>query len=170
MAARHDPGFVRDARSIRAEGHVVSSRLDDAQVLALLLRQNVAENAALFGLEVLASGAEFVKDTAWHKNGCRQLGSGMVEFLSGCLPVILENADVLETAVALQILNPLRGQPQELFDLDVTDVPDMAIVAGAFPQELLSAHPSHAVGEPVPATGRAAFLIVQDPPMDRRPR
>src|SRR5260370_12214061 len=141
MGARHDPGFVRDARSIRAEGHVVSSRLDDAQVLAPLRRQNGAEDAALFGLEVLASGAEFVKDTAWHKNGCRQLGSGMVEFLSGCLPVILENADVLETAVALQILNPLRGQPQELFDLHLTDVPDLPIWAAYFPPHLL--HPTH---------------------------
>src|SRR6266852_6695233 len=134
MAARHDPGFVRDARSIRAEGHVVSSRLDDAQVLALLLRQNVAEDAALFGLEVLASGAEFVKDTAWHKNGCRQLRSGVVKFLSRGLAVILENADVLEAAVALQILNPLRRQTQELFDLGVAGIPDMAIVARIFPQ------------------------------------
>jgi hypothetical protein len=38
----------------------------------------------------------------------------VLEFLSGALAVILENADVLEPAVALQILNSLRGQTQEL--------------------------------------------------------
>ena len=122
MAAGHNPGFIRDARSIRAEGHVVSSSFDDAQVLTLLLGQNVAEDAALFALEVLASGAEFVEDAARHENSCRQLGSGVVEFLSRGLAVILENADVLESAIALQILNPLRGQTQELFNLDVTGI------------------------------------------------
>src|SRR5260370_19404184 len=105
VGARHDAGLVREGRSIRAEGHVVSSSFNDAQVLTFLLRQNVAEDAALFALEVLASGAEFVKDTAWHKNCRRQLGSGAVEFLSGCLAVILENADVLASPVALHILN-----------------------------------------------------------------
>src|SRR5260370_5058823 len=119
MAARHNPGFIRNSRRVRAEGHVVSARLHDTQVLTFFLRQNVAENAALFALEVLASGAEFVEHTARHKNGCRQLGSGVVEFLSRSLAVILENADVFESAIALQILNPLRGYAQELFDLDV---------------------------------------------------
>src|SRR5260370_36068506 len=120
VGARHDAGLVREGRSIRAEGHVVSSSFNDAQVLTFLLRQNVAEDAALFALEVLASGAEFVKDTAWHKNGRRQLGIRLVEFLSGCLAVFLDNADVLDAAVALQIMNPMRGQTQILFDLEVS--------------------------------------------------
>src|SRR5216683_133293 len=170
MAARHDPGLVRDAWSIRAEGHVVSSRFDDAQVLTLLLRQNVAEDAALFALEVLASGAEFVADAARHENSCRQLGSGVVEFLSRGLAVILENADVLESAIALQILNPLRGQTQELFHLDVTGIPDMAIVAGILQQNFVSAHRSHAVVESVAAAGRLAFAMVQGLGMDQRAR
>ena len=137
------------------------------------MRQNVAEDAALLALEVLASGAEFVEHTARHKNGCRQLGSGVVEFLPGCLAVILENADVLESAIALQILNPLRGQTQELLDLDVTGIPDMAIVAGIFQQNFVSAHRSHAVVESVAAAGRLAFDVVQGLRMDdraRRPR
>src|ERR1700730_12949011 len=154
MASWHDPGLVRDTRSIRAEGHVVASRFDDAQVLTFFLRQNVAENAALLALEVLASGAEFVEHTARHKNSCRQLGSGVVEFLSRSLAVILENADVFESAIALQILNPLRRQAQELFDLDVTGIPGMAIVAWIFQQNFVSAHRSHAVIESVGAAGR----------------
>src|SRR6202790_4431906 len=170
MAARHNPGFVRDARSIRAEGHVVSSSFHDAQVLTLLLGQNVAEDAALFALEVLASGAEFVEHTAWHENSCRQLGSGVVEFLSRGLAVVLENADVLESAIALQILNPLRGQTQELFPLDVTGIPDMAIVTGILQQNFVSAHRSHAVVESVAAAGRLAFDVVQGLRMDKRAR
>src|SRR5882762_3410700 len=168
MAARHDPSLVRHARSIRAESHVVSSRFDNAQVLTLLLRQNVAEDAALFALEVFASGAEFVEHTARHENGCRQLGSGVVEFLSGCLAVILENADVLEAAVALQILNPLCRQTQELFDLDVTGIPDMAIVAGILQQNFVSAHRSHSVVESVASAGRLAFDVVQGLRMNDR--
>ena len=136
MAAGHNPGFVRDARSIGAEGQVVSANFDDAQVLTLLLRQNVAEHAALFRLEIVASGAEFVEDAARHEGGCGQLGSGMLKFLPRSFAVILENTDVLEAAVALQILNPQRGQTQELFDLDVADIPDVAIVAGIFDQNL----------------------------------
>src|ERR1700675_2903356 len=170
MAARHDPGLVRHTRSIRAEGYVVSSRFDDAQVLTLLLGQNVAEDAALFALEVLASGAQFVEDAARHENSCRQLGSGVVEFLPGSLAVILENADVLESAIALQILNPLRGQTQELLDLDVTDIPDMAIVAGIFQQNFVSPHRSHAVVESVAAAGRLAFDVIQSLRMDNRAR
>src|SRR6266446_7902881 len=170
MAARHDPGLVRDARSIRAEGHVVSSRFDDAQVLTLLLRQNVAEDAALFALEVFASGTKFVEDAAWHENSCSQLGSGVVEFLPGCLAVILENADVLESAIALQILNAQRGQTQELFDFDVAGIPDMTVVAGIFQQNFVSAHRSHAVIESVAAAGRLAFDVVQGLWMDQRAR
>src|ERR1700682_6029812 len=139
MAARHNPGFIRDARSIGAEGHVVSAIFDDAQALMLLLRQNVAEDATLLALEIVASGAEFVEDAARHESGCGQLRSGMVEFLSGALAVILENADVLEPAVALQILNPQRGQTQELFDFDVARTPKMAVVAVIFHQNLVSA-------------------------------
>src|ERR1700686_3691997 len=170
MAARHNPGCIRNARRVRAEGPVVAARLHDTQVLTFFLRQNVAENAALFALEVLASGAKFVEDAARHENSCRQLGSGVVEFLSRSLAVILENADVLESAIALQILNPLRGQTQELFDLDVTGIPDMAIVAGIFPQNFVSAYRSHAVVESVAAAGGLAFDVVQGLRMDNRAR
>src|SRR6202140_2308397 len=173
MAARHNPGCIRNARRVRAEGPVVAARLHDTQVLTLLLGQNVAEDAALFALEVLASGAKFVEDAAGHEKSCLQLGRGGVEFLSRSLAVILENADVLESAIALQILNPLRGQTQELFDLDVTGIPDMAIVAGIFQQNFVGAYRSHAVVESVAAAGRLAFDVIQSLRMDdraRRPR
>src|ERR1700693_3946390 len=134
MAARHNPGFIRNARSIGAEGYVVSAIFDDAQGLILLLGQNVAEDATLYALEIVASGAELVEDAARHESGCGQLRGGMVEFLSGALAVILEDTDVLEPAVALQILNPQRGQTQELFDFDVARTPEIAVMVGIFEQ------------------------------------
>src|ERR1039457_6541957 len=109
MAARHNPGFIRRARGLGGEGHLGSRGFPDAQVLPLLLRQNVAEDAALFTLEIVASGAELVKDAARHESGCRELRGRVLEFLAGSLAVVLENADVLEAAVALQILNSQRG-------------------------------------------------------------
>src|ERR1039458_2005060 len=172
MAARHNPGFVRGARSIGAEGDVVSANFDDAQVLTLLLRQNIAEDAALFALEIVASGAEFVEDAARHESGCGQLGSGVIEFLSGFRAVILEDADVLEPAVALQILNPQGGQAQELCDFEVGCIPDMAVVAGIFDQNFVSADRSHAVVEAVGAAGSLAFDVVERMGVDdgaRRP-
>jgi len=63
----------------------------------------------------------------------------MVEFLSGGGAVILENADVLEPAVALQILNSLRGQTQELFDFDVAGIPEMPVVARILDQYFMRA-------------------------------
>src|SRR5208337_4383036 len=170
MAAGHDPGFVGDARSKGAEGQVVSANFDDAQALALLLRQNVAENAALLGFEIVASGAQFVEDAAWHESGCSELGRGMVELLSGSRSVILENADVLEAAVALQILDPLRRKTQELFHFDVACIPDMAVVTGIFDQYFVSADRSHAIVEAIAAAGRFAFDVVERMRMDYRAR
>ena len=53
--------------------------------------------------------------------------------------MILENADVLEPAVALQILNSLRGQAQKLLDFEVARIPEMAVVAGIFEQDFVRA-------------------------------
>jgi len=86
--------------------------------------------------------------------------------------VILEHADVLEPAVALQILNPQRGQTQKLFDFGVARVPEMAAVARIFDQNLVSADRSHAVVEAVGAARRLAFDVVERVRMDdgaRRP-
>ena len=51
VAARHDPGFVGDARSIGTESDVVAANLDDAQVLPFFLREDVAKDAALLAFE-----------------------------------------------------------------------------------------------------------------------
>ena len=150
MAARYNPSFVRNPRSIGAKRHIVAAHFNDAQPLALLLRENVAENAAFFALKILAPSAQLIQDAARHKNRRRQLRRGVIEFLSRRLAMILENADVLKPAVALQILNSLRGQPQKLLDFDVLGIPDVAIVPWIFQQNLVRSDRSHAVIKPSP--------------------
>src|ERR1700719_3558045 len=108
MAARHHPGLVRDPGRIGTKSNIVAANLDDAQSLSLLLSQNVAENAALFRLIVVAPGAQLVEHAARHERSCRQLRSRMFKFLSRPLSVIFEDADVLQAAVTLQILNSLH--------------------------------------------------------------
>ena len=56
----------------------------------------------------------------------------MLELLSGAGAVVLEDADVVEAAVALQVLNALGGQQQKLFDFGVVGVPQLAVVPGIF--------------------------------------
>src|SRR6266550_4670638 len=63
----------------------------------------------------------------------------MLEFLSRAGALILEDADVFETAVALQILNTLCHQAQELFQFGVAGIPQMAVVMGVFEQKLVRA-------------------------------
>src|SRR5580658_5268749 len=61
VAARDDPRFIRYPRSIRAERRIVSAKFDDAQTLAFLLRQNIAEHATLFALVIIARSPKFVE-------------------------------------------------------------------------------------------------------------
>src|SRR5258708_1277158 len=90
----------------------------------------------------------------------------MVEFLSGPDAMVLENADVLKSAVTLQILNPQRDQAQELLNFDIARVPEMAVMTGIFEQNLVSAHRSHAVVEAVAAASRLALDVIERMRMD----
>ena len=84
----------------------------------------------------------------------------MREFLSGAFAVIFEDADVLEAAVALQVLNAQRGQVEKLFHLDVARVPDVAVMARIFYQNFVGADRSHTVIEAFAAASRIAFDVV----------
>src|ERR1700722_4545035 len=57
MIARHDPGFIGDARGIRTESQVVPASFEDAHSLTLFLLKDVAEDAAILDDEVFAAGA-----------------------------------------------------------------------------------------------------------------
>src|SRR3984885_3614286 len=170
MAARHDPGFIRHARSKRAKRHVISTSLDDAQPLPLLLRQNVAEDAALFALVIVAPGTQFVENAARHKRGRGQLRSGVIKLLSRSRAMVLENADVLKAAVPLQVLYARRGQTQKLLHLGVAPIPQMAVVARILQQYLMRADRPPAVIETVAAPRRFAFDVIKRMRMDHRAR
>src|ERR1700723_380748 len=166
VGAGENPGFVGDARSVGAERNVVAAHFQDAHILAFFLRDDVAENAALFALEVVASSAQFVENTAWDEGGGGELRSWMREFLSGAFAVIFEDADVLEAAVALQVLNAQRGQAEKLFHLDVARVPDVAVMARILYQNFVGADRSHTVIEAFAAASRIAFDVVERLGMD----
>src|SRR5882724_2100527 len=103
MTARQNPRFVRNTRRIGTEGRVVAANLQNTNSLTFFLRQDVTEHAALFIVIIITSGGKHVKGPPRPKRSSRQLRRGMLELLSRTCALILENADVFETAVALQI-------------------------------------------------------------------
>src|SRR5277367_5321235 len=109
MVTRDNPGFVGDAGGIRSEGHIVAARLNHARSLTLLLSENVAEDATLFGLEIFASRPKFVKNAARHEQCCGYFRRGMAEFLSGSRAVIFVETDVLNPRIALEVENAFGG-------------------------------------------------------------
>ena len=96
MVARHNPGFVGNARSVGTERDIVAAGLDHAQGLTFFLLKMSQKTQRSLPDEIFASGAQFVEHAPRHKHGRRDLRSGMAEFLPGALAVILEQADVLD--------------------------------------------------------------------------
>src|SRR5258706_10466006 len=92
----------------------------------------------------------------------------MLALLSRAGAFIFENAHIFETAVALQVLNSLSDQAQELLDFAVAGRPQMLVVAGVFEQQLVRADRSHAVIETVAATRGLAFNPVDRCGMNHR--
>ncbi len=161
VGAGQNPGFVRHAWSVRAKRDEIAASLQDTQVLLHLLRNDVAENAALFLLEVFAAGAQFIKHAAWDKGGRGELRSGVLELLPCAGAVVLENADVLEAPVALEVLNALRGQLQKRLDLGIAGIPQLAVVPGILHQHFMGADRTHAIIETIAAAAGVAFHAVQ---------
>ena len=85
----------------------------------------------------------------------------MLEFLARIAAVILENADVFETLVALEVLDALRSEAEKLFDLAVTRVPQMAIVARILYQQLVRSDRAHAIVKPVTPASRLTFNVIK---------
>src|SRR5258708_15677265 len=161
MVAGKNPGFVGDAGRIGTQRHIIAARLDDAQGLALLLLQNVAENAALLAYEVFAAGTQFVKHAPGNEHGGGHLGSGMAELLASVRTVVLEEADILDASIVLEIEDALGGQTQEVSDLVVAGVPKMAVVARILHQHFMRADGMHPVVKTVTAATRLALNVVK---------
>ena len=94
----------------------------------------------------------------------------MAEFLAGIRAVVLEEADVLDARVALEVENALGGEAQELPDLVVAGIPELAVVPGIFDQHFMSAHRTHAVVNAVAAAAGLAFNVVKRRGMHHRAR
>jgi hypothetical protein len=78
----------------------------------------------------------------------------------------------LNPAIALQILNALRGQTQKLLDFGIARIPEMAVMTRIFQQNFVRTHRSHAVVKTIAAARRLAFDVVKRVGMDdgtRRP-
>src|SRR5258706_16403724 len=81
----------------------------------------------------------------------------MLELLSRAGALILKNTYVFETAVSLEVLNPLCDQSQKLLDLAVAGHPQMLVMAGGFEQQLVRTDRSHPGIQAVTSTGGLAF-------------
>src|SRR5258705_11292470 len=92
----------------------------------------------------------------------------MLKLLARAPPLILEDADVLEAAVALQILDSLRDQPQKLLNLGIARVPEVSVMVGIFEQQLVRSHRAHAVIDSIPAPRRIALNPVNRRRMNNR--
>src|SRR5438046_2383746 len=123
MSAAEDPGLIRRASSVGTKHHEITPRFNQALTAAHLLGENVAEHAALFLLEVVESGTQLVKNAPRNEGGGGQLGIGVLKLLAGTQAEILVDADVAEAGIALQVLDALRCQQQELLDLGVIGLP-----------------------------------------------
>src|SRR6516225_7786047 len=96
VPSRRDPGLVWYARGVRTRRHIITAHFHQPRFLLLLLGQNVAENAPFLDSIVLAGGAQLVQHPARHEGSSHDLGGGMIVFLPGCRPEILEDGDILE--------------------------------------------------------------------------
>src|SRR5579871_4605295 len=131
------PGFIGNTRCVRAQRQIIATGFDHSQGLALLLLDDVAKNTALLADKIFASCAQFVKDAARHEHGGCDLRSGMVEFLARVLAVVLEEADVLDARIALEVEDAFSGEAQEVRDLFVAGIPQVAIVTPILDENLV---------------------------------
>src|SRR5437588_6040900 len=129
MASRHDPSLIGNPRRVRTESNKVAAHFQHALVLTKFMRNDVAEDAALLLLEIIASGSQLIEHATRHESGRSELSGRMFEFLPSTGSVILEDADVLEASIPFQILNSVGDQQQELFDFGVAGVPQMPVVS-----------------------------------------
>src|ERR1022692_389160 len=139
VVAGHDPGFVGDARGVGSEGDIIAASLDHAGSLTLLLSKNVAEDAAFLGLKILTASPQLVEHAARYKHCGSELRSGMAEFLAGVGAVVLVETDVFDAWIVFEIKDTFGGEAQELADLIVAGIPEMAVMAGILDQNFMRA-------------------------------
>src|SRR5262245_24198390 len=85
----------------------------------------------------------------------------MFELLARAGAVVLENAHIFETRITFEILYSLCSQHQELFNLTITGIPELAVVTRILDQHLMRAYRPHPVIKTITAAGGIAFDAVQ---------
>ena len=161
MLARHDPGFIRDARSVRTQGKIVPASLEHAHRLTLLLLDDVAEDTAFLADEIFAAGAQLIKHAPRDEHGRGDLRCGMAKLLTGIFAVVLEETDVFDAGVALEVEDALSGHAEKMSNFFVAGAPQMAVVARVLDQYFMRAHGLHAIINAVAAAARFAFNAVE---------
>ena len=161
VPAIEDPDFIRNARGVRAKRDIIALRVHDAFFLALFLFHDVAKNAALFFLVPFARGAQLVEKPSGHEGGGGNLRMSVRAFLAGEGTVILVDGDILEAAVALQILDAMPPGLQDQQNLIVGQILELAVVFGGLDDDFVRAHRLHLVVAPVGAALGIALDAVQ---------
>src|SRR3984885_64241 len=137
VVARHNPGFIGNARGIGTQSEIVAASLEEARGLTFLLLNDVAKNSTFLADEVFPAGAQFIEHAPWNEHGRCNLGSRMAEFLPSALAVVLEQADIFDAGIALEVKDALGGQAEKVRNLIVAGLPQMTVVARVLHQHFM---------------------------------
>src|SRR5580700_1850948 len=116
MLLRQNPGFERKSRSVRGQRDEVLVLSDHSSTAIHLLPDDVAEHATFLVEEILLRTFQFLRNVDRQDRQRDQLRVRMLQRGSGCLAMILENQDVLESPVFLQIENAIAEGPQDILN------------------------------------------------------
>ena len=117
---------------------------------------------------MLARGTQFVQNAARNKCRGHDLRGGVVEFLTGVVTEVLDDADVLEAVIFLKVVDAMGTQRQVLFDLAVIGVPQLAVVTGVLDDDLVRANRLHGVVQAIARAAGFAFDPVDGMGMHHR--
>ena len=114
-----------------------------------------------FSLIPFARGAQFVENSSGHERGRGNLRMGVRAFLAGQRAVILVDGNVLEPAVALQILDALPPGLHDQHNLIVGQILELAVVFGRLDDDFVRAHRLHLVVNSVGAALGVALHAIE---------
>jgi hypothetical protein len=157
VVARRDHELEGEARRVgreRDEAPLVPH--DAAAVLPLELEQ-VAEEAALLSLEVLAERLELAADADRVDRRRDDLAVRVVEGRARRRPAVLEDQHVLEPRVAVEVDQAVAPARHHVADLRDVEVGEIALVLGRLHHHLVRPHAPHRVVGPLRALVRRPF-------------
>ena len=152
MILGHDPRLEREARRKRRDGKEILVLRNDARGIVHFLADDVAENAALFVLEILLGPFQFFQRLLGDNGQRDHLRVRMLQRRSRRLAVIFEDQNVLESLVALQIDHPVAERPDHVFHPLDGKVGERRAMFRCLDDHLMRAHAVHLVEH---AFGRA---------------